>query len=407
MAIQDLDLLTYVQKDTVIRRVSSHRGGEYHGPCPVCGGKDRFRVQPARDFWICRQCEESGDLIAYLVFTQRLTRLEAYQARHGDAPHLAALASSAQPARSAQVPEAATPPNAIWQGRAWDFVAEAQAALWAGSDARALAWLQGRGLTAETIQQAGLGFNPAERWESYAAWGLPEELRRDGKPKRIWLPRGIVIPWVIGADLWRVNIRRAPSVLADTARHNAAVEARYQAGEIGKTQRDTLLRNDAKYIGPAGCGNGLYNADVLGQLPAMLVEGEIDALTIEQEAGDLIAPCATGSTGGARRARWAALLALSPLVLVTFDADVAGDKTRRYWLDSLPNGRYWRPLWGDVNTMFRGGANLRAWLAAGLACSASVDRRARNCAPLVPDSPEISGADTRKRLDAALGGFQP
>jgi hypothetical protein len=32
------------------KRVSSTKGGEYKSPCPSCGGKDRFTIQPARDY---------------------------------------------------------------------------------------------------------------------------------------------------------------------------------------------------------------------------------------------------------------------------------------------------------------------------------------------------------------------
>lgn len=43
-------------------------GKEYSGPCPICGGADRFRVWSADDgkrpgFW-CRRCDVSGDVIA-------------------------------------------------------------------------------------------------------------------------------------------------------------------------------------------------------------------------------------------------------------------------------------------------------------------------------------------------------
>ncbi|MBE7556797.1 MAG: toprim domain-containing protein [Anaerolineales bacterium] len=88
----------------------------------------------------------------------------------------------------------------------------------------------------------------------------------------------------------------------------------------------------------------LYNADALvrGQ-PVMLLEGEIDCLTVLQAAGDLVVPVATGSVSGARRPRWLARLARASMVLVALDADRAGDTNTRYWLQVLPNARRWRP----------------------------------------------------------------
>jgi hypothetical protein len=43
-----------------LRRV----GGELVGPCPVCGGHDRFGVSLRKSVWNCRQCEIGGDVIA-------------------------------------------------------------------------------------------------------------------------------------------------------------------------------------------------------------------------------------------------------------------------------------------------------------------------------------------------------
>src|SRR5262249_37168760 len=33
------------------------------GPCPLCGGTDRFNVDPRKGLWICRQCGIGGDVI--------------------------------------------------------------------------------------------------------------------------------------------------------------------------------------------------------------------------------------------------------------------------------------------------------------------------------------------------------
>jgi len=149
------------------------------------------------------------------------------------------------------------------------------------------------------------------------------------------LPRGVVIPWWIGGGLWRVNIRRP----------------------VG----------EPKYVGPAGSSNGLYNADgLMGKLPAMLVEGEIDGLTVKQCAGDLVTGVASGSTCGSRNLHWIAKLALAPLVLVAFDCDDAGEHASGYWLEKLSLARRWRPYWADVNAVAQAGVDVRAWVIEGL-----------------------------------------
>ena len=38
-------------------------GGEWVGPCPVCGGTDRFAINPSKGLWNCRGCDRGGDTI--------------------------------------------------------------------------------------------------------------------------------------------------------------------------------------------------------------------------------------------------------------------------------------------------------------------------------------------------------
>ena len=55
-----------------VRRVAERLGArlmrssrhEYVGPCPACGGNDRFGVNVIKNIWNCRQCAKGGDVIA-------------------------------------------------------------------------------------------------------------------------------------------------------------------------------------------------------------------------------------------------------------------------------------------------------------------------------------------------------
>ena len=73
------------------------------------------------------------------------------------------------------------------------------------------------------------GYHAGDVWDKPDIWGLPP------KQKKIWLPAGIVVPWLIGSDLWRISIRR----IGDT---------------IGTEQR---------YVVVSGSGNTLFGVDTL------------------------------------------------------------------------------------------------------------------------------------------------
>lgn len=369
---QNIDLLALIRHYTnVPDRKYSTNDGEYKAACPLpgCSSDDNalciWPDHPSGEpQWWCRKCKRTGDAIAWLVLTGDLDTMGAAYARQpfditdGGKPaadpvawlvekgHVSAYAAGLlfpggaipatceKTAKTRNVPAMPKPPAPTvapgpeWQQAARAFVETCRAALWADGGHRALAWLRGRGLSDDTIRAAGLGYNPQGQHQARESWGM------DGD-NPIWLDRGIVIPWEIGGEIWRVNIRRP-------------------AGE-------------PKYRGPAGFANGLYNADALGRdKPALLVEGEIDALTVNQVAGDLVTAVALGSTDGARRLPWVAALAACHAVLVALDADGAGDKAASWWLDTLPNARRWRPWWADANQMHMDGVDLRDWLLPAL-----------------------------------------
>lgn len=47
------------------------RGRERYGPCPVCGGTDRFSVSLRKQIWNCRGCKHGGDVIALVQHIDR------------------------------------------------------------------------------------------------------------------------------------------------------------------------------------------------------------------------------------------------------------------------------------------------------------------------------------------------
>lgn len=320
---------------TRLKRVAGTGGGEHHGPCPRCGGRDRFAVQPnapGGGRWSCRQCSPRwGDAVALVMWLEGLDFRAALE-------HLGLEGSPPQrptrPTRPARQPQREGPRagtlradyacnDPAWQAAAEDFVSRGMDTLHSPQGERARDYLEGRGLGEHIVAAAGLGLNDEDQHQQ---WG----------PLRVWLPRGIIIPWHRdGEGYWKINIRRP-------------------AG-------------DPKYIQAAGGGNALYWSHTVGSSSTvLLVEGELDALLVRTECPVMLraglSTVATGSTAGARVLRWVARLAIAREVLVAMDADEAGDAAAEWWLQALPNARRLRPLAHDVGEMYGLGMSVEEWI---------------------------------------------
>jgi hypothetical protein len=56
-ATKQIDLLGLIQPHSSLKKISAH---QWAGPCPRCGGNDRFNVDPTRG-WFCRMCTGAPD----------------------------------------------------------------------------------------------------------------------------------------------------------------------------------------------------------------------------------------------------------------------------------------------------------------------------------------------------------
>ena len=342
-----LSILDLVRRHKVMTYAASTGGGEYEGKCPFCEGTNRFRVWPKSGRYWCRVCKRKGDSIQFVRDMYHLSFQQALDYLGINGAQLAQKHHVAEP----WLPDVLLPPSEIWQTRGQNFLALWQEQFWSSAGERARSWLQWRGISEDTMRWAQLGYNKVDLYEDRSLWGLDSTANKDGNRRRIWVPRGIVIPWQICGELWRLNVRRPLT-------------------------EEAIARGEAKYIGPAGSSNGLYNVNrIIAGRPVMLVEGELDACIVQQFAEDIIIPVATGSTGGSRRIPWLARLALASQVLVAYDNDTPGELASDYWLDALPNARRWRPYWSDVNGMAQDGVDIRRWIDAGIKHGEASERR--------------------------------
>jgi len=323
-----VDLLSLVSTSTTLRKVAATRGGEYAGPCPFCGGEDRFRVQPERGQWFCRNCSPDArwqDAIAFVQRRDSLPFREACERLAG----AASLASIAEPGRRPMAPVVdkpaeATEPSAEWRAKAEAFVTRCEGALWSPAGEWARHYLRGhRGLTPATIR----------------AWRLGWRLDPSG------YATGVTIPWYLDGALWNVKTRRLIP--------NAETWA--QAEDVGLP----------KYRSVTGGHPILFGAHTLkDQRIAVATEGEFDCLLAWQEAGALMGAVTLGScTKGVDARALPHLLGLTR-VLVAYDNDEEGQKGAAKLAASSGRMRVVRvPQGKDISEFFDGGGNVLDWLA--------------------------------------------
>jgi DNA primase len=319
-----VDLLALIGRDTPLKWAANTKGGEYAGPCPFCGGEDRFNVWPNADppHWWCRQCEKSGDAIAYIMQRDGLDFRAACQHLGGEGARPKSLTVvKGKPV----VRPSPQPLNEDWQTAADQIRAYCADVLWEPEGERARRWLNERGLADETLKDHYIGFNHTSR----VLYGL-------------WVPRGITIPhWQESLNrIWGIKIRRLPTNGPD------------------------------KYRAVKGSVPSLYLADnLMGHEVAVICEGEFDALLLAQEAGDLVGVAALGSAANKVKAIDAGLPFLLEVkrLLVATDNDEEGERAAACLLERTRRARRLRvPQGNDVTDFWKGGGDLREWVSCGL-----------------------------------------
>jgi len=337
--------MTFLDLLPGLKRTATTHGGEWAGPCPFCGGRDRFRAWPDQGptgrYW-CRGCHKSGDAIQFLRDKDGLTYRDACAAL-GVTPSL--TGKPTRPTPTTWEPRQATTPGTAWADRAGAFLGTCQRNLAGPSTTEARASLIGRGLKPETIRAAGLGWNMADRYENRDAWGLDPEAREDGKPRRVWLPAGLVIPCFAGGRLVRLRVRRPDP--GDGPRYviiSGSASSPLHLGGTGKHDRGTAW---------------------------VIVESELDAILLWQVAGDLAGVIALGSAQARPDAGTDRTLRTAGLILVSLDSDGPGARESwQWWAKHYPNAKRWPiPIGKDPTEAKQAGLDLRAWVLAGLSGS--------------------------------------
>ncbi len=327
-----MNLLDLIRSDGgELKKAAMTNGGEYAGPCPFCGGRDRFRVWPGSGRYWCRGCDKAGDSIQYLRDKRGLSFQDACSyLGHDPGPR----SGGPRPAPAAWKPKDKEAPGELWQKNARSFLDGAIKNLWAPAGASVRQWLNAeKSLSNDTIKKAMLGYAPEDLNASRAFWGLPE-----GENDRLWLPAGLVIPFLQGDNVHRLRIRRE---------------------NPGDGQRYIVVSGSC--MAPMTWGH-----DKAG---VVVVESEIDGLLLNQEAGDLCGVVALGSAQAKPDPATHELLKAAPSILAAMDSDEAGAKAAwQFWPETYgPKVKRWPCIKGkDPSEARKNGLNVREWIIAGL-----------------------------------------
>jgi len=195
-----------------------------------------------------------------------------------------------------------------------------------------------RGLQLDTVDEARLGVVPEDLYFSRESWGLPSEVNEEtGRKKRIWIPAGLVIPCFSDGELCRLRIRR------------------YSSGDGGRY-----------IIIPGSSSRPL--AFGLSRTVIVIVESELDGLILWQAAGEFVGVVALGAARMKPDQALDERLGRAVAVLGCLDFDEAGGRgSWAFWARRYPNFKRWPcPVGKDPGEAYQKGADLKAWIRAGL-----------------------------------------
>jgi hypothetical protein len=315
-----------IQDNLNPQKVSATKGGEYHSSCPGCGGKDRFIIWNIQNRYYCRRCEKTGDTIQYLRDFHNLSFLEACK-KANITPNPRSEISIPTP-RSFNFTKT-TMPTHHWHEKASDFLRTSKENLF--KNLAMVGHLQQRGFSLESIKKFHLGWNPKVSWEYW---------QEENLEKKTFLPEGIVIPSYVQNQLVKIKIRR-----------------------------NKWHPNDScpKYVEISGSSPAPSIFGSSQNLPAIILESELDAMLVQQEAENL---CLSIALGGATKKPddiLDSLLLKSPLILFSLDYDESGIMAFKWWKNQYKHLIIWvSPFEKSIGDAFKNGLDIKSWIHLGI-----------------------------------------
>lgn len=333
---------------------------EYCSPCPFCkDGDDRFLIWPNRQNnngelqggrFSCRRCGKYGDAITFLRELHGVSYKEACEILKIEPKKLDVTPRFK---REIKLP-IANDPSELWQSKGNVFVEWCHSQLM--KNHAALGLVQKRGFNIESTARFKLGFNPKDFYRDREEWGLDSEIKDDGKPKKLWLPSGLVIPTFSPSNqLLKIKIRRTA--------YEREIELYNKEIADGKK----LKYKPQKYAVVSGSKEAFSIYGDCTLKVVLILESELDALLLQQEAGDLVYCIALGGSTKPLDFHTDQLIRKTQLLIFCPDFDKAGAMAWVKWKKIFPSiQRILTPDGKGAGDAFLAGVNLRDWLVDSL-----------------------------------------
>lgn len=378
-----------------------------------------------RGYYYCHRCGAQGDAIQFMrdylgmSYAEACDRAGSRPRDNYGMPKAEALKARrrVEAAAPRQTPKPETDAVAeelqgqeLWRRKATAFAAWAHRQLLEMPGQ--LAWLAGRGLNHTAVLRHGLGFNPGERGRGLVrerpAWGLPPEVRPynsprlvarmrkrlatppgerkcslsirqstpnrriqvfgrvpflppEGKVRKLWLPRGLVIPHIVPGPDGTTEVRRLRIRRPEEDRKVFAPDRKYYVVE-GSTMDPALLH--------CRTAPGSGWPDIV-----LVVESDLDGELMHELTGDLVTVLIL-MTSSIRRLPPETFTRLerADCILVATDFDKpdkegkrAGAEGWKLWQATFARAKRWPvPDGKDPGEAYERGEDLRLWLMAGI-----------------------------------------
>lgn len=299
------NIVQVIQEYVSLKRV----GRTYKGLCPFHGEKTpSFHVDPEKGFFHCFGCNVGGDVFKFLELHEKVGFAEAVKM-------LAQKAGMSLPEPTEGDP-AARQDSALREAMlkmhevATAYFSEQLAA---PVGARARQQLKDRGVSAQTVEQLGLGFAPPSRD------GLKNRLLAQGFSQALVIQSGLVVQRDTGEVIDRFRNRLMIPICRDTGSVIAFGGRSMEADQVPKylNSPETSIYSKSRTL----YGLNLSKAAIRKLGYAVMVEGYFDFAQVHQsQAAPVVASCGTALTPSQAQL----LRRFTTRIVLSFDPDAAG-----------------------------------------------------------------------------------